>query len=456
MLATLAGLLHDRRARGRSRVRSGNQTQGDGTLNDIDAIDFFRDDAMLVDPFPYFDALRGECPVRRESHHDVVMVTGYDEAVAVYNDPDTFSSCSSVTGPFPGFPVPLDGDDVSELITRHRDELPMSDQIITFDPPVHTDHRALLMRLITPKRLKENEEFMWRLADQQLDAFLAGGEGEYIREYAGPFALLVIADLLGVPDDDRAGFAERLLHPPAGDGGVGSTSGDSMAHSPLEYLYERFTTYVEARRRAPRPDVLTGLATATFPDGSTPEVIDVVRVAANLFAAGQETTVRLLSSAVLLMAEDPALQARLRSEPERIPNFIEETLRMESPVKGDFRLSRVPTTVGSVDLPAGTTVMLVNAAANRDPRHFDDPATFDIERANARQHLAFGRGVHACPGAPLARAEARVSIQRLLDRTSDIRISEREHGPADARRYQYVPTFILRGLTRLHVEFTPA
>ena len=99
--------------------------------------------------------------------------------------------------------------------------------------------------------------------------------------------------------------------------------------------------------------------------------------------------------------------------------------------------------------------MVLNGAANRDPRHFDDPATFDVDRANARQHLAFGRGVHTCPGAPLARAEARVSIERLLDRMSDIRISEREHGPAGARRYQYVPTFILRGVTKLHLEFTP-
>ena len=201
--------------------------------------------------------------------------------------------------------------------------------------------------------------------------------------------------------------------------------------------------------------MLTGLASATFPDGSTPEVIDVVRVAANLFAAGQETTVRLLSSAVQLMAEQPELQEQLRNERDRIPNFIEETLRMESPVKGDFRLSRVPTTIGGVDLPAGTTVMLVNAAANRDPRNFDDPATFHIDRANARTHLAFGRGIHTCPGAPLARAEARVSLERLLDRTADIRISEAEHGAPGDRRYRYVPTFILRGLTKLHVEFTP-
>jgi len=157
----------------------------------------------------------------------------------------------------------------------------------------------------------------------------------------------------------------------------------------------------------------------------------------------------------MLIAEDPGLQQLLRDERHRIPNFVEETLRMESPVKGDFRLSRVPATIGDVQIPAGTTVMLINAAANRDPRRFEDPATFDIDRENARHHVAFGRGIHTCPGAPLARAEARVSLERILDRTSDIRISEEHHGPAGARRYHYVPTFILRGLTRLYLEFTP-
>jgi cytochrome P450 len=312
------------------------------------------------------------------------------------------------------------------------------------------------MRLITPKRLRGNEEFMWRLADRQLDSFFPRAECEYIGEFANPFAMLVIADLLGVPEDDHPRFVEALLRGQSGHGSIGSTTEKSLARSPLEYLYEQFTAYVDDRRRTPRDDVLTGLATATFPDGSTPEVIDVVRVAANLFAAGQETTVRLLGSALQLMAEDPQLQQMLRSERHRIPNFIEETLRMESPIKGDFRLSRVPTTVGGVDLPAGTTVMLVNAAANRDRRRFDHPATFDPGRDNARHHLAFGRGIHTCPGAPLARAEARVSLERILERTTEIRLSEEHHGSAGARRFHYVPTFILRGLTRLYLEFTPA
>ncbi|MGV0743300.1 cytochrome P450 [Mycolicibacterium sp. XJ870] len=417
--------------------------------------DFFRDDSLVDDPYPFLAQLRERCPVQREPHHDVVMVTGYEEAVAVFGDAEKFSSATAVTGPFPGFPVPLEGrpdDEVAELIDRHRDELPMSDQITTFDPPTHTSHRALLMGLITPKRLKENEDFMWRLADQALEPYLARGGGEFISEFAGPFTLMVIADLLGVPESDRAEFAARMgSH---ADAGVGSTGADSMAHSPLEYLYEKFSAYITDRRRAPRGDTLSEMAAAKFPDGSTPEVMDVVRLAANLYSAGQETTVRLLSGALKLLAEREDLQDLLRREPNRIPNFIEETLRWESPVKGDFRLARAATTVGGVDVPAGATLMVCNGAANRDPRQFSDPDTFDVNRTNSRRHIAFGRGVHSCPGAPLARAEARVCLERLLARTTEIRFSEAEHGPEDARRFSYVPTYILRGLTALHLEVT--
>ena len=420
----------------------------------LSSSDFFRDEALLVEPFSYYDAVREQCPVWRESHHDVVLVTGYEEAIDVFNDADTFSSCTSVTGPFPGFPVPLEGDDVTKLIEEHRDELPMHDQLPTFDPPMHTAHRGLLMSLITPKRLKENEASMWQIADDLLDPFLAPGEGEFINGFAGPFAMLVIADLLGVPEEDRGELAHELQHGAPSEGAVGSISDDTMGHSPLENLYLRFSRYIEDRRSNPRGDVLTSLATATFPDGSVPDVPDVARVAVNLFAAGQETTVRLLGAALLLLAERPDLQQALREDRSLIQNFIEETLRMESPIKGDFRLSRVPTTVGGVELPAGTTVMVLNGAANRDPSFFDDPATFDLNRPNARRHIAFGRGIHTCPGAPLARAEARVCIERLLDRTSDIRVSDERHGPASARTFRYLPSFILRGLTNLHLEFT--
>jgi cytochrome P450 family 150 subfamily A5 len=426
-------------------------------VTDYDAIDFFRDNELIANPYPYFDWLRSQCPVQREPHHGVMMVTGYDEAIAVYNDTDSFSSCNSPTGPFPGFPVPLEGDDVNALIEQHRDALPMSDQLLTLDPPVHTAHRGLLMRLITPKRLRENEEFMWRLADAQIDEFIDRGGCEFISGYGQPFAMLVIADLLGVPESDHELFRARL-RPGRREhsGSLGGTGKDDMlADNPLEFLYDQFSAYIEDRRRDPRNDVMTGMATATFPDGSIPEVIDVARIAANLFAAGQETSVRLFGTALQRIGDDEQLQQLLRDHREHIPNFVEECLRFESPVKGDFRLARVTTEVGGVEIPAGTTVMVVNGAANRDPRRFESPGESQADRANARQHIAFGHGPHTCPGAPLARAEGRITIERLLDRMDNIRISEKEHGPAGARRYDYVPTYILRGVSRLHLEFHP-
>jgi cytochrome P450 len=420
-------------------------------MSDPGVVDFFRSGALLGDPYPYYEQLRSRRPVYREPHEGVVMVTGYDEALAIYHDVATFSSCNSVTGPFPGFSVAIEGgDDVSEFIEQHRHELPFSDQLPTFDPPKHTMHRGLTLRLLTRKRLQESEPAIWRLADRQIDEFVERGSCELISDFASPFAMLVIAELLGVPEADHADFRERL----ARTSGFGTGDHKQMEHTPLEFLYERFTVYVEDVRREPRADVLTRMAQATFPDGSTPEVIDVVRVAANLFAAGQETTVRLLGSAFQAIADRPDLQEFLRSDQARIPNFIEEVLRVESPIKGDFRLARVPTTVGGVEIPAGTMVMLLNGAANRDPRKFDRPAELIADRENAREHLAFGHGIHLCPGAPLARVEGRVAVQRMLERTSDIRVSDDKHGPPSQRRYRYLPTYMLRGLQALHLEFT--
>ena len=416
----------------------------------FDEIDYFRGGALYQDPYPYLEWLRSHGPVWREPHHDAVMVTGFEEAMAVYNDTATYSNCNTVSGPFTAWPVPLEGDDISEIIELYRDRLPFSDQLPSFDPPKHTAHRGLLMRLITPKRLKENEEFMWQLADRQIDEFIANGKCEFIHEYASPFTLLVVADLLGVPEADHEMFREQLQ----GDSRPTQRRG-AMMHKPLEFLYERFTAYIEERRREPRDDVMTSLAVAPFPDGSMPEVHDVMLIASNLFAAGQETTARLLSSMLRMLGEDPELQQQLRDDRDLIPNFMEEALRLESPLQGQFRLAKVPTELGGVPIPAGTSVLVMPGAANRDPRQFDDPDKLRLDRVNGRQHIGFGFGIHTCAGAPLARAEARVSLERIFDRMADIRISEAEHGPAGARRYEYTPIYLLRGLERLYIEFTP-
>jgi cytochrome P450 len=423
-------------------------------MPEFDAVDFFRARPLYQDPYPYYEYLRAHGPVWREPHHDVVMVTGYDEVIAVLNDTVNFSSCNTVIGPWARFPVPLEGDDVSDVIEAHRDGLPFSDQLPSFDPPKHTAHRALLMRLITPKRLRENEEFMWRLADRQLDEFLARGRCEFVAEYANPFTLLVIADLLGVPEADHDTFRAELQG--SDRERMHGAGGGDLHHQPLGFLYDRFTAYIEDRRRDPRPGVMTELATARFPDGTLPAVHDVMLIAANLFAAGQETTARMLSTALRYLAEQPELQAALRADRSLVPALVEEVVRVESPIQGNFRLSRRAVTVGDVEIPPGTTVMVIEGAANRDPSQFDAPASLHLDRANGRQHVGFGFGVHACAGAPLARAEGRVSLERILDRMLDIRVNESEHGAPDARRYHYTPIYMLRGLEALHLEFTPA
>ena len=423
-------------------------------MTDWKSIDYFFDTDLVEDPYTYYDDLRAECPVLSLDHLGVFAVTGYDELLEVYRDTESFSSCNSVVGPFASFPVPLDGDDVSDIVRQHRDQLPMAEHMVTMDPPDHTRERALLMRLITPKRLKDNEDFMWRLADQQLDELVPAGRCEFISAYAQPFAMLVVADLLGVPEEDHERF--RAFFGMSGTPGkVGAGEKGVSGYNPLGQLDEYFASYIEARRREPRKDVLTDLARATYPDGAVPEVTAVVRTATFLFAAGQETTARLLAAALKHLSEHPDLQDELREDREKIPNFLEEVLRVESPVKTDFRLTTRTTDVAGVEVPAGKPLMLLNGAANRDPRRFECPHEFRIDRPNAAAHVAFGRGAHSCPGGPLARSEGRVSLEQILGRMRNIRLAEEHHGPAGARRFSYEPTWVLRGLTELHLEFDP-
>ncbi len=418
-------------------------------MADLEATDFFTSGSLLADPYPYYDELRERCPVQREPHHGVVMVTGYEEALAVYHDTARFSSCTAVTGPFPGFPVPLEGDDVSELIEQYRDQLPFSDQLPTFDPPKHTVHRGLLMRLLSPGRLQENEDSMWQLADRQLDGFVGNGRCEFVNEYARPFAMLVIANLLGVPEEDHDDFRRRLGQTE----GFGSTSGEALAHTPLEYLYDKFTSYVEDRRRSPRDDVLTRLAQATYKDGSTPEVLDVVRLAANLFAAGGETTVRMLAAAAQ-RSQNVDLQQRLARATRADPELRGGDAPLREPGQGRLPAARVRSTIGGVDIPAAPPSWSSTAPPTATLADSSSPATSAptattrrTPRVRARQSLL--------PGRPWPRVEGRISIERMLERMLDIRISAEAHGPAAARRYQYVPTYLLRGLQRLHLEFEP-
>jgi len=330
---------------------------------------------------------------------------------------------------------------VPELIAAHRDELPFNDQLPTLDPPVHTDHRALLMKLITPKRLKENEEAMEAMVDKALDDYLVGSGGELIAEFAQPFTLMVIADLLGVPDADRDEFLAEMRSGDHHGGGIGSVKGESLANSPLEYLYDKFSAYIEDRRANPRGDVLSEMAAATFRTAPCPTRATWPGWPPTSTQPARRR--RCACSAPPCRSSATGPTSSRRCGPTAPRSATSSRSRCATRVRsGRLPDGHQPVTLGGVDVPAGATLMVVNCAANRDPRRFTDPNTFDAARSNARQHIAFGRGIHTCPGAPLARAEARVALERLLDRTSDIRISEAHHGPAGARHYRYVrPTF---------------
>ncbi|BBY38096.1 cytochrome P450 [Mycobacterium mantenii] len=421
-------------------------------MTNFDSVDYFTDQSLVLDPHPYFDYLRSKHPVGCPINHDVLAVTGWETAHAVYKDVDSYSSCIAPAGPFTPLPFVPEGDDITEQLEQHRTEIPMFEHMVCMDPPQHTDARSLLNQLLTPKRLKENEDFMWRLADRYLDQFINDGHCEFLAAYAKPFSLIVIADLLGIPEQDHEEFRAAFG---TSASGIGALDHQEIAIDPLAWADEKIASYLEDRRRAPRDDVLTALATAKYPDGSTPNLFDVVHTATFLFGAGQETTAKLLGVALRVFGERPDIQQRLREDRSLIPAFIEECLRIESPVTSVFRLARKTTTLGDIAVPAGTTVMVSPGAANRDPQRFDEPHEFRLDRKNVREHIAFSRGVHSCPGAPLARVEGRVSIERILDRMADIAIDEDKHGPAGQRRYNYEPTFILRGLTDLHIKFRP-
>jgi len=421
-------------------------------MKKLDEIDFFTDTTLPGNTNPYFEKLRARGPATRLPKREVIAVTGYEEGLAVLRNEERFSSFNAAYGPHP-LPFTPEGEDITDQIEANRGAAATFRMISTFDPPNHTRLRFLLQGLITPNRIRDNEKFMWRLADDLIDEFIGEGACEIAFRLAQPFATLVITDLLGVPDEDRQAFRKLLSAPRSG--GLGSLDGPSDPEdNPLPKIEGHFVRYIEDRRAKPRKDVLTDLAFSKYPDGSLPDAEDVASLSAFLFVAGQDATVRVATAMMLILGEDQELQQRLRADRSLIPNFIEETLRLESAVKTGFRLAKVRAEVGDEEVAPGTTVMLCFSAINRDPKRFANPDAFEPERKNARDHMTFSRGVHSCIGAPLARAELRVMLERLFDRTSEIHIDETQHGPAGSRRVHYPPSYQMHGPTELHLSFT--
>lgn len=415
---------------------------------DFETADIFNDYALIPDPHPYFSYLRERGPVVRLPAYDVVAVVGWAEGCGVYADHANFSSIVTAKGPIPPLPFKPEGDDISAQLDAHRAEMPYAQMLVAMDPPAHTRTRLLLTGLLTPKRFKENEAFMTTLADRLIDGFVDKRKIEVIADYSHPFATLTIADLLGMPEESHAAILPLLGSLPGRLGGD-----EDVSANPLMQVGALFYQYLDERRREPRNDVMSILANAKFRDGSMPSVPELAGLAALLFGAGQDTTVRLIAAMLKTLGEHPELEGMLRENRELIPNFVEEVLRMDGPTKAVFRLALRRCEIGGVDIPAGTIVMLIQSAMNRDPRHFDDPHTFKVDRVNARDNVSFGRGVHACIGSPLARVEARLTMNKLLDRIVNVRIDDSMHGPESARTFEYEPNYTQRSLRNMHVTF---
>jgi cytochrome P450 len=418
---------------------------------DFSGVDFFNDLGLVENPYPYFEYLRALGPVTYLPKHHVIAVTGYDEGVNVLRDHDTFSSINSATGPLPPLPFTPEGDDITGQLEQHRGEMSFGAMLVTQDPPAHTRSRSLITGLLSPKRLKGNEAFIHGIIDRLIDGFIDRGRFEALAEFAHPLATLTIADLLGVPEEDHPKFLPLFGPLPGQIGGD-----EPLDNNPMVAVGMHFFNYIQDRRDNPRSDMMTELAQAKYRDGELPEITEVVSHAAVLFGAGQDTTVRLIVAIMKTLGERPDLQRKLREDRSLIPAFIEEVLRLDGPTKSHFRLAKRHCRVGDVEVAPGTTIMLVQSAMRRDPRKFEAPDEFRLDRNNQQTQLAFGKGIHMCIGAPLARTEARLALEHTLDRMADIRIDEGKHGPSGGRHYDYEANYTQRALCAVHLEFTKA
>lgn len=424
--------------------------------NAVDNRDYFTDLSLLSDPYSHLASIRDQARVYHNKERNLYYVTGYEEAIEVLRNSEDFASVATAAGIAP-LPFEPEGDDISEQIEKYRSEILGSDMVAAYDGERHGALRGLISRIFTPIRLKDNEEYIERLANEITSEIVSKGQAEIINEVATPYVTLVIADLLGVPDEDMNAFRDAIdAGPPPFDM---NAVNDTTPPEPSSFFITCgtfFYNYVTDRRQNPRDDIMTELANATFPDGSVPDDIELVKTMMFLFGAGQDTTAKLLGNAIRYLAEHPQLQQQLRDDREKVKPFIEEMLRSEGSVKATFRLARRNSSIGGVDIPAGGRVIIFLAGANRDPARWEDPDEFKLERERLTRHVAFGQGLHTCIGAPLARTEVRAILHKLLDKTSNFTISEEHHGGPDNRTIEYETSYVIRGLSNLHVNFTAA
>ena len=422
-------------------------------------------DADVVDdPYPVWSQLRHTCPVFREPLFNVVVVSTYDEIVDVARRTDDFTSLLAAYGPnahdrgdIPaqlcalarkaGTPDAAPPGTVEELLTAYVPDL--QDQLQHVDPPLHTHHRRIVSRWFTPASIASREPPIRHIAVSLLDRIADGGRVEMLDGFAGPFPATVVADTIGIPEEHRALFLdwkEEIIGNPEATGS--RTNSDRYRE-----IRALFLSFIEARRREPREDMITTLVEAHTADGRPLDDTAILGLLMLFLGGGQETTAKAITTGLRLLSSRPELQDLLRAEPERIPAFVEEVLRFDPPVRGIFRMARHDTTIGGVPVAEGSLVQVLWGSGNRDDSVFSRPDEFDPERTLDGRHverpiLTFGHGVHLCPGAPLARLQTRIAFEELLRRF-------RRLSPAENNEYHYFRSQILRGLAGLWLDLEP-
>ncbi len=395
-------------------------------------------------PFPFYEAMRRECPVYRVPGADFMIVSRFEDVLHVLRHPEIFSSKSG-----PGLRSQPD----EELLAIMRQGWMPVNTLLTNDPPAHSRYRALVNKAFSARRVASLEPSITAIATDLIDRFIDDRRVELVAQFAVPLPLTVIADALGVDRADMDRFKRWSDDSVAPLGGFLTREREiECARSIVEFQHY-FAERLEERRTNPRDDILTDLLNAHIGlegEAARPlTMAEMLSILQQLLVAGNETTTNLIASGMMLLARDPNLQAQLRREPERISNFVEEALRLESPVQGLFRQAVVDTEIGGTPVPAGTRLLLSYASANRDETRFSDADRVVLDREMPEDHLAFGRGIHFCLGAALARLEANVAFRLLLQRLDNIRTTEEND-------FTHVPSVILRGLKALHLEFDPA
>ena len=417
--------------------------------NSIDATDITKvnmvSPEVLECPYPYYERVREEAPVH-QTPLGFWAVSRYEDVLSVVRNPEMFSSLaqsnSFVTPPPP------------EVIEIAKQGYPRVNTLLSNDPPSHTQFRNLVNKAFLPKRVAQLEDSIRKIANDLIDAFINDGKVDLVEQFAVGVPLTVIADALGVDRADMPKFKKWS------DDSVAPLSGMltperqiECAHSRIEfqkYMVDR----VREREENLRDDLLSDLVQARFDSGeragegmTMPEMLDVI---AQLLVAGNETTTKLIAAATLILVENPEQMAKVRADHSLIPNLVEEALRMEAPVQMLPRFTKDDVEVGGVVIPKGSVVMAMYGCANRDGGKYPNPDMFDIERDNARTQLAFGQGPHFCVGAALARSEARIAFELLLSRLNNIALAN-----VDTPTHREL-SMTLRGLTNLHLTFTPA